>query len=217
MLGIEIAPRHGHRCRSEWARWRSIRHASLGRALLGVVSLAGGVLLVPVVAGSVAFAPASGAGLRASLSANAAANQKVTLASVSCASAGDCSAVGSYIDSSGDTQGVSLTESSGAWAPGVQAILPADAASSPVQVQDVVLASVSCVSAGDCSAVGSYTDSSSRTQGVLLTESSGAWAPGVQATLPADASGTRVSLASVSCASAGDCSAVGSYTDNSGA
>ena len=47
------------------------------------------------------------------------------LSGVSCASAGNCTAIGSYIDSSGHTQGLGLTETSGTWARGVELIHPA--------------------------------------------------------------------------------------------
>jgi outer membrane protein OmpA-like peptidoglycan-associated protein len=152
-------------------------------------------------------------GVQATLPANAGSPQEVTLSSVSCASAGDCIAVGSYEDGSGYAQGLLLTETSGSWATGVEATLPANAGSSP----NVSLNSVSCASAGNCTAVGRYIDSSDNAQGLLLTETSGSWATGVETTLPADAgSNSNVYLSSVSCASAGNCTAVGRYLDSSG-
>jgi hypothetical protein len=134
------------------------------------------------------------------------------LNTVSCPSAGNCAAVGSYFDSSLDHFGLLLSQSSGTWATGVTAGLPAGAASNP----SVSLNAVSCASAGDCAAVGTYTDSSGHQQGLLLTETAGTWATGVTAGLPAAASNPNVHLGSVSCASAGNCVAVGSYTDSSG-
>ena len=122
-------------------------------------------------------------GVQASLPADASGTW-VSLASVSCAAAGDCNAVGSYTDSSLAGQGVLLTESSGTWAPRVGANVPANAAGS------VGLVSVSCASAGDCTAVGTYAGGAGGAQGLLLTESSGAWAPGVEAILPANAAST---------------------------
>src|SRR5207249_3760739 len=96
---------------------------------------------------------------------------------------------------------------------GVEAALPAGAGTDP----GVVLTSVSGASAGNCGAVGGYTDSPGHRQGVLLSESAGTWAAGVEAALPAGAgTGPVVGLASVSCASAGSCGAVGSYQDSSG-
>ena len=57
-----------------------------------------------------------------------------------------------------------LTETSGTWALGVEALLPANAGANP----DASLDSVSCVSAGNCTAVGEYEDSSGHEQGLLL-------------------------------------------------
>ena len=157
------------------------------------------------------------AGVEASLPANASTNRKLTftalVGSVSCASAGNCSAVGSYLDSSGHQQGLLLSETSGTWATGVEASLPANAGKNP----NAGVGSVSCASAGNCTAVGPYIDRSGHEQGLLLSETSGRWATGVEVSLPANAGkNPDVSLGSMSCASAGNCTAVGNYTDSSG-
>jgi hypothetical protein len=178
-------------------------------------------LLVTETAGS--WGPAVEATLPAD--ANTATEQEVNLTSVSCASAGNCTAVGSYLTSSG-SQGLMLTETAGSWAPGVEAVLPADAATTN---QDAFLSSVSCPSAGNCSAVGLYDDFGlasgppsnlqvSVGKGLLLAETAGSWAPGVEAALPANAQTPQglTSLSSVSCPSAGNCGAVGTYVDSSG-
>ena len=150
-------------------------------------------------------------GVIASLPANASVDASVLLSSVSCVATGECAAVGSYLDSGGNTRGLLLTESAGVWGTGVQAIVPANAGSS-----GLALTSVSCTSAGNCSAVGKYRDSSGDFQGLLLTETAGTWQPGIEASLPANAaSNPGVTLSSVSCAAAGECSAVGTYTDGS--
>src|SRR5262249_19699110 len=112
--------------------------------------------------------------------------------SVSCASAGNCVAVGDYTDNSGDDAGLLLTEREGRWRKGVEA-------------QSGALISVSCTSRTHRSAVG-YDD--------LLTETAGKWT-GAFVVLPAKAS-PYPQLNSVSCALAGACSAVGLYTDLSG-
>jgi hypothetical protein len=141
------------------------------------------------------------------------AGQLVTLNSVSCASPGNCSAVGSYYDGLGAEDGLLLTETAGKWATGVEAVLPADGA---VTNQTADLTSVSCTSAGNCTAVGSYSGTGGGA--LLLRETSGTWATGVEAALPANPSTTEpvAGLSSVSCASAGNCSAVGLYVDNFG-
>jgi PASTA domain/Divergent InlB B-repeat domain len=155
-------------------------------------------------------------GVEAVLPANAATtNQNVSIGSVSCPSAGNCSAVGTYVDNSGRTEGLLLTEMAGTWRSGVEAALPANAASTD---RSAVVYSVSCPSAGNCTAVGAYRDNSANenSQGLLLSETAGTWSTGVEAALPADASSTSTDagLVSVSCASAGNCSAVGSYQAN---
>jgi hypothetical protein len=135
------------------------------------------------------------------------------LTSVSCASAGNCTAVGNYVDSTRDSeQGLLLTETS-TWAAGVEAVLPAGAGPSP----ELLLESVSCASAGNCTAAGYYGDDLGQSPGLLLTETSGTWATGVEPPLPANsATSPDVYLNSVSCAPAGSCAAVGLYADSSG-
>lgn len=180
------------------------------------------------------------------------ASDSVWLTSVSCASAGNCSAVGGYADNAGH-EGLLLSETAGTWKTGVKAALPPHVD----QLNYVSLNSVSCPSAGNCT-TGSYQQGADSI--VLLTERGGKWAPGVEAAVPArdapvfscpsvgncgaiasDGSGSgllltetagrwdtaiaaslpsnasgQADLTSVSCAFAGYCSAVGSYEDTSG-
>jgi len=175
-------------------------------AIVGLV----GLCLLLVVGGSAASRMARAKphwrATEALLPANAATggNEDVSINSVSCASAGNCSAVGNYLDTSDQAQGLLLTEKAGKWTTGVEAAIPAGAGPGVVD-----LASVSCASAGNCTAVSS--------DGLLLTEKTGKWATGVEATLPDNAAPTDyVLLNSVSCASAGNCTAVGSYDASSG-
>ena len=133
------------------------------------------------------------------------------LNAVSCSAPGNCTAVGTFLDASGDDQGLLLTETNGTWGPGVQASLPADAAAD-LSGDGVTLSAVSCSAPGDCTAVGSYPDGSGDEQGLLLTETGGTWGQGVEAT-PV---GIQVSVNSVSCTSPGDCVAVGNDTQPSG-
>jgi hypothetical protein len=155
-------------------------------------------------------------GVQATLAANAVhSNQSVSLKSVSCASPGNCSAVGTYLDRSGTDQGLLLSQAAGAWAAGVEAALPANAAT---KFQAVVPGAVSCPSAGNCIVAGNYYDRSGNIQGLLLDERASRWATGIEAALPANAATTlqSVLLNSVSCLSAGNCTAVGRYIDRSG-
>jgi len=152
-------------------------------------------------------------GVEAALPADAApaSAQLAPVVSVSCASAGNCTAVGSYVDGSGNHQGLLLNETAGTWATGVEASLPSDALGGTVYA-------VSCASAGNCTAVGSYVDGSGNHQGLLLTETAGTWTRGVKAVLPSNAltAGQDASVGSVSCVSAGNCTAVGAYNGNAG-
>ena len=137
----------------------------------------------------------------------------VALSSVSCPTSSACSAVGSFADSSGDREGLVLSEASGRWMAAEMAALPGDAAAQP----DVALTSVSCASSGNCGAVGTYEDRRGATQGLLLSEASGHWSKAREAVLPATAAANpQVELASVSCPAAGECTAVGSFADKSG-
>ena len=153
-------------------------------------------------------------GIEPALPANASTTEPdASLLSVSCASAGNCSAIGSYTDTSGNGPGLLLTETAGRWGTGVEAALPANAA---VTEQFVAMYSVSCASAGYCTAVGNYnTDVSD--DAVLLTEKAGVWAPGVKAVLPENASiPDQVNVYALSCPSERNCVAVGDYVDRGG-
>lgn len=122
-----------------------------------------------------------------------------------------CSAVGAYVDSSGSQEGLLLTETAGSWATGVEAALPANAASSNQHVQ---WGSVSCASAGNCTAVGQYTSVGGGFRGLLLTETDRSWSSAIEAVAPVPSSNAW--LNSVSCSSAGNCTAAGAYLDGSG-
>lgn len=152
--------------------------------------------------------PATGGGRvpRADVRADAG-SQDSTLQSVSCASAGNCDAVGGYTDSNGP-EGLLLSEREGVWRASVEARLPANAAGR--KLREVVLWSISCPSPGDCVAVGKYMTLAGFEQGLILTETEGVWQTGVAAPLPGNPR-RDASLRAVSCASAGNCAAVGTY------
>ena len=190
------------------------RAAGMIAAVAGAGVLAAGLAAGPA---GVAMAGTTITEVEAALPANAAANPDVILGSLSCSSAGNCTAVGTYDDSSRHQQGLLLTETSGTWAAGVEAAQPANPAGYP----GPGFSSLSCASAGNCTAVGFYEDGSGTDanpiyEGLLLTETSGTWATGVAAPLPANAATrTDAEVSSVSCASAGNCTATGGYEDSS--
>jgi hypothetical protein len=71
---------------------------------------------------------------------------------------------------------------------------------------------VSCGAAGDCSAGGSYTDSSGKQQAFVADQSGGTWGTAEEVPGTSALNGGSAAIAqSVSCAPAGLCNAVGTY------
>ena len=152
------------------------------------------------------------------------------LNSISCASPGNCVAVGQYLGS-GMTHPLLVTERDGTWGAGVEPELPPNADTSPDPNQPDVgggLEFVSCPAAGECTAVGWYTnkDAGHSVYPWVLTESGGTWSAGQDALLPADASilgefekgpSPFFGFTGLSCPSAGNCTAVGGYEGTNGA
>jgi hypothetical protein len=126
--------------------------------------------------------------------------------SVSCASAGNCSAGGSY-ESDGSVQAFTVDETDGTWAAAQE--IPDFTALNTGGYG--AIASVSCVSAGNCSAVGVYTDSSQDYQAFAVSETDGTWGSAAEIPGTAGLNTANAAAGSVSCASAGNCAAVGSY------
>jgi hypothetical protein len=132
------------------------------------------------------------------------------IGSVSCASAGNCSAGGGYIDSSGHGQAFVVSQVNGAWGKAIE--VPGTAALN--QRGNAEIDSVSCASAGNCSAGGGYTDNSGHGQVFVVSQVNGAWGKAIE--VPGTAAlnrGGNADIDSVSCASAGNCSAGGIYAD----
>ena len=135
------------------------------------------------------------------------------LSAVSCAAPGGCSAGGFYVDASDQFHGFVVTENSGKWGnarqvPGLDALDTGGFARVTV---------VSCASAGNCDAGGSYHTGLTQVQAFVVTQRNGAWrtAEQVPGTLTLN-TGQDAFMTSVSCASTGNCSAAGSYTDSLG-
>jgi len=135
--------------------------------------------------------------------------------SVSCASAGNCSAGGSYEDGSFHDQAFVVDETNGSW--GTAQEVPGTGALNVGGHGDVD--SVSCASAGDCSAVGIYGNvpHSNRQQPFVVDETNGTW--GTAQKVPGATKldkGRDAGLGSLSCTSAGNCGAGGSYSTSHG-
>ncbi|MGC9220163.1 MAG: hypothetical protein ACP5H2_02270 [Solirubrobacteraceae bacterium] len=148
-------------------------------------------------------------------------NPSVQLSGISCATAGNCTVAGVFQDALGDTQVMFTNELAGRWGPALTAQPPAGAASDPFSsAAGDGLAGITCPGNGSCVAVGTFLDRQAIDRAVAFSENQGRWHRGVTLMLPRSAvhsAGKRgqvtraVSLYAVSCASQGNCVAVGSY------
>jgi hypothetical protein len=130
---------------------------------------------------------------------------------VYCNSVGNCLVVGYYNDSSGRGQAMQATETNGTWGQATKLSAPADAGANP----QVHPENLSCTSAGNCTWVGYYADSSGNRQAMQATETNGIWGQGTKVSAPADAAiNPKAALWDVSCTSAGNCVGVGYYIDS---
>jgi hypothetical protein len=133
--------------------------------------------------------------------------------SLSCKSTGNCAAGGEYADSAGHAQAFVVDGTGGSW--GTAEEVPGTAALNAGG--NATIGSVSCASAGNCAAGGSYTDSSGRRQAFVVDETGGSW--GMAQEVPGTAAlnaGGDAQVNSVSCPSAGNCAAGGLYEDSAG-
>ena len=133
------------------------------------------------------------------------------LRSVSCADPGDCTATGFYLNAD-NTEHLFAVASSGKvfWGEAT-AIDDAVLGSSPPTI-----VALSCLAAGECTAVGSYAPDGEDgyLSAFVMDESGGAWTapqpvPGLNLLASGTVTGSAVS--SLSCATAGDCTAGGWY------
>ena len=134
------------------------------------------------------------------------------LPALSCSTAGNCSAGGAYFDKAGNVQGLVLNEVKGVWKAPTRLLPPAQASANP----SLTINSISCASAGNCAAVGSFGDTHSNGQSFVANEVGGVWKRAQEVTLPTGASTSlqNSQVHSVVCWSPGNCSAVGSYFDD---
>ena len=134
--------------------------------------------------------------------------------SVSCASAGNCTVGGSFTDSDRQGQPFVASQTNGTWhaaihLPGVNAI------------DGGVVQSLSCGSAGNCLAGGFYLDGAQQDHAFVASQTNGTWqgaieVPGTVTLDKGGIYGPAAETTSVSCASAGNCTAVGIYIDGQG-
>jgi hypothetical protein len=135
------------------------------------------------------------------------------LTSVSCGSAGNCVAGGFYTDGSGGRQAFLVSERNGTWGKAIE--VPGSGALNKGGGAEVT--SASCASAGNCAAGGFYIDGSRHLQALVVSQKNGTWGRAIK--VPGSGAlnaGGGAELASVSCASAGNCAAGGFYRDSHG-
>ena len=132
---------------------------------------------------------------------------------VSCAVAANvsivtCAAVGFYTTSAGAEQAFTATQANGKWGPAV--VVPGSVALNKGGFAD--LTTVSCPTAGNCSAGGSYSPTSTTSQPLVVTEKNGTWGTAIE--LPGSATlntGKDMTVTDLSCAAPGKCSATGDF------
>jgi hypothetical protein len=135
-----------------------------------------------------------------------------TLIAVSCSSPGNCAASGNYAGRSGHRQAFVVSEKHGSWGKAIQ--VPRLAALN--RGGDAEVTSLSCGSAGNCAAAGFYVNGSHHSRAFVVSEKNGSWGKAIQvpgvAALSGASGGSGVDA--VSCGSAGNCAAGGSYSSD---
>lgn len=135
------------------------------------------------------------------------------ISALSCPSPGNCGAGGPAL-TSGSSPAFVVSEVHGTWG---RVLVVAGLASGNGRESSGSVDAVSCSSAGNCVAAGSYRGPSWRREAFIVTQRRGTW--GKAAAVPGLASlnkGNGAGLGGISCTSAGNCSAAGSYTARSG-
>jgi hypothetical protein len=123
------------------------------------------------------------------------------LRGVSCTSPSECTAVGSYTNSSGAVVTLAERFNGVEWTP--------ETPPNPSGASESRLSSVSCTSSSNCSAVGFYKNSSGTLLSLAERWIGSVWAIQKSQNPP----GTNIQLIGVSCSATGACTAVGTYTN----
>jgi hypothetical protein len=158
------------------------------------------VMAAPAVA-AVARAGGWGTAIEVPGLARLSAGQSADLSVLSCGSAGNCAAGGTYDDRSGHEHLFVVSEKNGRWGTAIE--VPGSAALNTGGSAD--LTSLSCTPAGYCAAGGFFAHA------FVVSERNGSWGKAIE--VPGlGAAGSAVD--SLSCSSAGNCAAGGTYSNN---
>jgi hypothetical protein len=154
--------------------------------------------------------------LRVALPGNANAYPVANVSEVACATATNCTAIGTYANVEGQDEGFTVTESQGSWLRALAMTMPSGAALNP-HVFFYGYGGLACASVGNCSAGGQYLVGTTKYEGFFINEIDGVWQPATQMLLPSGAlmAGKNGGVVAVSCRSAGNCSAGAAYDDGS--
>ncbi len=143
-------------------------------------------------------------------------NPFLVVSQVSCASNGDCSVIGTYLDNQNVQHGVVVNEVGGVWQPAEPVTPPANAS----LYAHVTLSALTCTGPGSCTAVGTYYDHAGATQVFATHEVGGVWSAGLPVAMPTNAGVNPKAFfygyVDLACASATTCSAGGQYRNRSG-
>jgi len=134
-----------------------------------------------------------------------------------CPSAGNCVGVGtnSASQQGGASVAIVASESGGTWSQASDVALPSGA-DTDTAAQNAYLQTVVCTSAGNCVAVGGYTDASDNGQAMAVSETNGSWGQAIEIASPAGAGANPDGdLYELACTSAGNCVTLGGYQDSS--
>ncbi len=185
--------------------------------LIVAVLVAGGVLVVPGLAAASGQRPAAPAAAGAWASAREVAGGlnagSAAVTSVSCASPGNCAA-GGYYETKAEQELPFLDgEVGGTWQPAVR--VPGITALD-VGLNASLVSAVSCPSAGNCTAVGVYSDAANAQQVFVTSQAGGSWSQAEE--IPGTAAlnaGGQANVFALSCRAATSCTGGGTYSDSS--
>jgi len=142
-------------------------------------------------------------------------NPFVTTSQIACSSTGNCSAVGSFIDVNGVSQGFIINQVRGTWSTATTLTLPANASA----YAGASLSEVACVSAS-CAVFGTYLTSTGATEALSASDANGTWLRANELTMPVGAATNPhvflYGFLGIACASTGNCAAGGQYRDSAG-
>src|SRR5262249_44072001 len=133
------------------------------------------------------------------------------ISSVSCATAGNCAAVGRYDDRSARFQAFAVSQTNGTWRNAIT--IPGSGILNTGGFAEV--SSLSCGAAGNCAAGGTYAGSAGF-EAFVVSQTNGTWGRAIEVPGTGALNAGDAAVFSVSCGAAGNCAAGGGYTDSAG-